>query len=84
MTITEGSKNILNYLLKRAISMGDLNYLFAIDHKSLTKELALESENYCTVCFQYLVQFRYVQWCTDNDSNLYSITAEGIEFLETN
>lgn len=82
--IKYNSKKILNYMLERVISYGDLNANFFIKYDNLAKELELESENLCRVCCQYLDSLNYINVIRNDDGNrLVELTAKGIDFLES-
>lgn len=82
--IKYNSKKILNYMLERVISYGDLHANFFIKYDNLAEELELESENLCRVCCQYLDSLNYINVIRNDDGHrLVELTAKGIDFLES-
>lgn len=85
MKIQDGSKKILDYLVKKVIKHGSLMDSFFIDCDQLTNDLGLESKQYCIVCCHYLHQLDYIKIIRKDESGarLIELTAKGIDFLET-
>lgn len=82
--IQEDSKKILEYMLNKTISLGDLNEPLCIRYDTLADELHLKNENYCRVCCQYLNELHYIHILSNEDNKRsICIKAKGIDFLES-
>lgn len=86
--IKDDAKQIIEYLLKKAISYGTLKQGIPIQFDTLANELGLESKNYCRVCCDYLDQLNYVDFVDNGDidnKDLFfaHLKANGIDFFES-
>lgn len=82
--IKDDAKKIVKYMLDQSISHGDLCEVLFIRYADLAKELDLQNENYCRVCFQYLNELQYINILeNDNGTRSIRLTANGIVFLES-
>ena len=84
MSIREDSKKIIRHFLSKAIECGNLVASFPLEYSELTRELNLESENYCRVCCNYLTGKRYIaiRFRFDKPETI-TLDAQAIDFLES-
>ena len=82
MGIQADSKKIIQHFFKKAIENENLLAQFTIDFTVLAEELSFESAGYCRVCCQYLRDTGRIDLNKMGDSQLITIRAAAIDFLE--
>ena len=83
MGLQTDSKKIIQHFLKKVIENGNLLTQFTTDFITLAEELSFESAGYCRVCCQYLRDTGRIDLNKKGDSQLITLRAAAIDFLET-
>lgn len=80
MDIREDSKKIVQMLLTAAVEQGDLRINFRIDYSKIAQDLGWASENYCRICFLYLVDKHILT--PYKDAGYIQLYAAAVDFLD--